>query len=63
MCGWSILFLESYQGKLLKKKKKKKNAVKMIFFLKCENFDWNHQPNSKFYVSKNFLAKSLDLNF
>ena len=22
MCGWSILSLESYQGKLLKKKKK-----------------------------------------
>ena len=23
MCGWSILSLESYQGKLVKKKKKK----------------------------------------
>ena len=36
MCGWSILFLESYQGKLLKKKKKKKRQLKWSSFLSAK---------------------------
>ena len=33
MCGWSILSLESYQGKFLKKKK---NAVEWSPFLRAK---------------------------
>ena len=36
MCGWSILSLESYQGKLLKTKNKKKTQLEWSPFLRAK---------------------------
>ena len=36
MCEWSILSLESFQGKLLKKKKKKETHLEWTSFLRAK---------------------------
>ena len=61
MCGWSIIFLESYQGKLLKKKKKKKYMrIEWSPFLRAEALQ-GCQIQIKVIASKNIKVKKFGI--